>query len=188
MTQLLTIPFRNQTLIAIEHHGKPYVAMRPIVENLGLDWKSQYVKITERFERCVVIITTRDALGRMQNMLCLPIQKIAGFLYSISPSKVKPELRDNIIAYQEECDEVLYRHFSGREKSKAHYLSDKNQQLEVKNRTLADYAFRNIKNYRAIANAIGLNIPARMIAQANNVHVSTVNRLKKRLLTAGLLH
>lgn len=122
MNNLITIPFHHQTITAIESDGKHYIAMRPIVENLGLDWKSQHVKINDKFGRRVVIITTRDTLNRKQQLVCLPVSKIAAFLYSINASKVKPHLRQTILDYQEQCDEVLYKHFMGEEQfASQHY-------------------------------------------------------------------
>jgi hypothetical protein len=104
MNNLITIPFHQQTLVAIEYDNKPYVAMRPIVENMGLSWATQRVKINEKFGSVVSIIDTTGFDGKRYEMVCLPLIKLAAFLYSINPAKVKPELRDLVIAYQEECD------------------------------------------------------------------------------------
>ncbi len=43
----------------------------------------------------------------------LPIRKVAAWLYSISASRVKPEVRPILEMYQDECDEVLFQHFFG---------------------------------------------------------------------------
>lgn len=114
MNKLITIPFHHQTITAIDHDGKPYIAMRPIVENLGLDWGSQSVKINEKFSSTVAIIATVAEDGKQREMLCLPLTKLAGFLYSINPTKVSPKYRDLIITYQNEADEVLFNHFMAR--------------------------------------------------------------------------
>jgi hypothetical protein len=88
------------------------VPVRPICDALGLDWKSQHRKLTSNSERwCVVMMTTHDASGRAQEMVCLPQRRLFGWLMTIQPTKVKPEVREKLIAYQRHCDEVLYRHF-----------------------------------------------------------------------------
>lgn len=181
MSQLTTIPFHNQTLITIEHQGKPYVAMRPVVENLGLDWKAQHAKITERFKSTVAMITTVGQDRKQREMLCLPISKIAAFLYSINPSKVKPELRETVIAYQNECDDVLFKHFFNQ-------LDYKNQRLADKNHALIEAAFNSHPQWRQTADYIKHGIPAITIAHLQGKHVSNVNRMAKRLRNAGLLH
>ena len=40
-----TVSFNNQSLITIEQNGTHYTAMKPICENIGLDWKSQYSRM-----------------------------------------------------------------------------------------------------------------------------------------------
>ncbi|EPR9360982.1 phage antirepressor N-terminal domain-containing protein [Acinetobacter baumannii] len=107
LTQI-TVPFHNTELLLVEHNGQPYTAMRPIVENIGLDWKTQLIKIKQRFNSVVGEIPTTGKDGKQYKMLCLPLKKLFGWLMTISPNKVKPELRDTVIKYQEECDDVLW--------------------------------------------------------------------------------
>ncbi|ENV60384.1 phage antirepressor N-terminal domain-containing protein [Acinetobacter soli] len=106
--QQITVPFHSAELYLVEHNGQPYTAMRPIVENMGLDWKAQLVKIKQRFSSVVGEITTTGKDGKQYQMLCLPLKKLFGWLMTISPNKVKPELRETIIMYQNECDDVLW--------------------------------------------------------------------------------
>lgn len=40
-----TISFNNQSLITAEQNGNHYVAMKPICENIGIQWESQYNRI-----------------------------------------------------------------------------------------------------------------------------------------------
>ncbi|MCW8041137.1 MULTISPECIES: phage antirepressor N-terminal domain-containing protein [Acinetobacter] len=110
--QQITVPFHNAELYIVEFEGQPYTAMRPIVENMGLDWKAQLVKIKQRFNSVVGEITTTGKDGKQYQMLCLPLKKLFGWLMTISPNKVKPELRDTVIKYQEECDDVLWDYWT----------------------------------------------------------------------------
>ena len=114
MTSLtqITVPFHNAELYLVEHNGQPYTAMRPIVENMGLDWKAQLVKIKQRFNSVVGEITTTGKDGKQYKMLCLPLKKLFGWLMTISPNKVKPELRETVITYQNECDDVLWDYWT----------------------------------------------------------------------------
>ena len=36
-----TVNFYGQTLLTLSHDGKHYVAMKPMCENIGLDWRGQ---------------------------------------------------------------------------------------------------------------------------------------------------
>lgn len=45
-------------------------------------------------------------------MTVLHLRSLAGWLFSISPNKVKLEVREALVAYQKEAAEVLYNHFA----------------------------------------------------------------------------
>ncbi|PHM51202.1 antirepressor [Xenorhabdus hominickii] len=45
-------------------------------------------------------------------MTRLALRKLAGWLATISPNKVKPEIRGKVIRYQDECDDVLYEYWT----------------------------------------------------------------------------
>lgn len=113
MTSISTInvPFHGNNLFIVNYNGEPYVPMKPIVEGMGLDWMGQYRKLTQRFSKGIeeMSIPTK---GGEQSMICLALRKLAGWLHTISPNKVKPEIRDKVIQYQEECDDVLYEYWT----------------------------------------------------------------------------
>jgi hypothetical protein len=107
------IPFRQKELLLVDNGGEPFVPMKPVVDGMGLDWKSQYAKLQGgRFNSTMVMITTVAGDGRQREMACLPLRKLAGWLMSIHASKVRPDLRDNVIAYQNECDDALWAYWN----------------------------------------------------------------------------
>lgn len=111
--QQIAVPFHNTELFLIEHNGQPYTPLRQIVQGMGLDWASQFTKIKQKFATCVVEITMQ-ILGDDQSRshTCIPVRKLPAWLYSVNPNKVKPELRDTVIKYQEECDDVLWDYWT----------------------------------------------------------------------------
>lgn len=102
------VSFHGTELFIVEHEGQPYTPMKPIVEAMGLDWKSQFVKLKDRFSATMVEITTVANDGKCRLMTCLPVRKLAAWLYSIHANKVKPQLRATVKMYQDECDDVLW--------------------------------------------------------------------------------
>lgn len=111
--QALSIPFYGDTLYLVEHKGEPYTPMKPIVEAMGLDWKSQYRRISDSSERWGMVFMTMVAQDKKQrNMVCLPIRKLFGWMMTVSPNRVKSEIRDKVIQYQNECDDILWEHWS----------------------------------------------------------------------------
>ena len=114
MTSLaqITVPFHGTELFIIEHNGQPYTPMKPIVDGMGLDWKSQFVKLKQRFAQGMVEITI-PTKGGLQEMVCFPVRKLFGWLMTISPNKIpNPETRAKVIMYQNECDDVLWDYWT----------------------------------------------------------------------------
>ena len=113
MATLLPVAFHGDTLYLVEHNGEPFSAVKPICDAIGLDWSAQHAKISSMAYRwnCSEV-TTVAADGKTREMVCLPVRKLAGWLASISTAKVNPEIRDKLIAYQDECDDALWRYWT----------------------------------------------------------------------------
>lgn len=107
----INVPFHGADLYVVNHNGEPYTPMKPIVDGMGMDWMGQYTKLKQRFAKGIEEISIPTA-GGIQKMICLALRKLAAWLNTISPNKVKPEIRDNVIRYQEECDDVLYAYWT----------------------------------------------------------------------------
>ncbi len=116
MTALLPVAFRNTTLSLINHNGEPFAAMRPIVEGMGLAWQAQHEKLkSTRFASTVMEIVTVAEDGKQRRMTAMPLRKLPGWMQSIHPGKVKPELRETVIAFQNECDDALWAYWQSRQ-------------------------------------------------------------------------
>ncbi|HGK8567252.1 MULTISPECIES: phage antirepressor N-terminal domain-containing protein [Yersinia] len=114
-TQITTInvPFHGANLYVVNHNGEPYAPMKPIIDGMGMDWASQFTKLKNRFKTCVVKITMQlPGDDQQRDVTCLALRKLNGWLQTISPNKVKPEIRDKVVQYQEECDDVLYEYWT----------------------------------------------------------------------------
>ena len=111
-TQIIPVPFYEDMLVLVGEDNVPMVAMKPIVENMGLSWQGQHAKLNEKFNSVIKIILTTGSDGKNYEMTCLPLRKLPAWLYSINPNKVAPELRDKITRYQNECDDVLWNYWT----------------------------------------------------------------------------
>ncbi|HDU9997347.1 TPA: phage antirepressor N-terminal domain-containing protein [Klebsiella pneumoniae] len=108
----INVPFHGASLYVVNHNGEPYTPMKPIVEGMGMDWMGQYTKLKQRFSSTIEEISMVAADGKTRKMICLALRKLAGWLNTISPNKVRPEIRDRVIQYQDECDDVLYEYWT----------------------------------------------------------------------------
>jgi hypothetical protein len=134
--QTVIIAFNGASLVTAKIKEVIYVAMRPIVEALGLDWKVQHRKISSS-TRYGHMTTPLQTTGGIQEMLCIPLRKLNGWLFSINPSKVREDLRERVVQYQEECFEVLYRYWQGEAVQRPYQMplptmSDKRTRVPVK--------------------------------------------------------
>lgn len=109
--QSMVVPFHGDNLYLVEHDGDPYVPMKPVVEGMGLAWQVQHRKLASKFGKGIIEMVIPSAGGK-QTMTCLPLRKLPAWLYSIQPGKVAPEIREKVVAYQEECDEVLWQYWT----------------------------------------------------------------------------
>jgi len=93
--------------------GQIYIALRPIVDYLGLDWSAQYRRLARdpvlSEAQSSVAVTAMD--GRTREQVCLPLDYLNGWLFGISADRVRPQLRDRVIRYQRDCYKVLHDAF-----------------------------------------------------------------------------
>ncbi|HIH3307780.1 TPA: phage antirepressor N-terminal domain-containing protein, partial [Escherichia coli] len=107
------VPFNGQQILTAMAAGVAYVAMKPIVENLGMSWGTQQQKLMKQLDKFNCIHMNMVAAdGKLRKLLCLPLKKLNGWLFSINPEKVRADIRDKLIQYQEECFTVLHDYWT----------------------------------------------------------------------------
>lgn len=107
------ISFHGSELITLKVDDVIYTAVRPIVEALGLSWGSQQRKLENSKEKfsCTHMKTTGND-GKTYEMLCMPLKKLNGWLFSINPNKVRADLKERLENYQEECFLALWDYWT----------------------------------------------------------------------------
>jgi len=111
---VISVPFHEDTITAIETPDAQMVAVRPICERLGMSWSSQLQRLKAEKRWRGVAINTPSA-GGLQETYCIPRSKLFGWLASISANRVKPEVRAMLELYQDEADDVLAAYFLNRD-------------------------------------------------------------------------
>lgn len=112
--QIQTVPFHGQQVSILNQHNKPYVEMKSIVENIGLDWGAQLKRIKRNhiLNSTMVIMTTVAQDGKNREITCLPLSMLNGWLLGIDTNRVKSELREKLEQYQLECFDVLFEYWT----------------------------------------------------------------------------
>ncbi|WP_157958533.1 phage antirepressor N-terminal domain-containing protein [Salinicola sp. CPA57] len=109
---LMPVQFHGNTLYVIDNNGEPFVPMKPVVDGIGLAWQAQSRKLSSSPERWGITIMVTPSKSGDQKTACIPLRKLPGWLMSIHANKVKRELREKVVQFQNECDDVLWQHWN----------------------------------------------------------------------------
>ncbi|MGJ3522059.1 phage antirepressor N-terminal domain-containing protein [Nitratidesulfovibrio sp. D1] len=92
-----------RNVAAVTKDDRCYFSPRHVCDALGIDWKSQHVKIMadQVLATCVVEITTQlPGTGQSRAYVMLPIEFLSGWLFTIK--KVRPEVQDKLNVFRAE--------------------------------------------------------------------------------------
>jgi hypothetical protein len=108
--------FYDDEIVAVrvqkEELAQVYVPLRPIVETLGVDWSGQLRRLRNDPVLSGEVEEIRiNTAGGPQQMPCLPLDMLNGWLFGINPNRVREDVRERLIRYQRECYRVLYDAF-----------------------------------------------------------------------------
>lgn len=117
MGNIVTVNFRGDQLYGFENDDGTFVALKPIVESMGMDWNGQYqrVKRDPILSEGMCVMHIPFGRGGNQEAVCLKLDLVNGWLFTIDTSRIKDEaVREKVIVYQRECYGVLAKHFAGK--------------------------------------------------------------------------
>lgn len=111
--QLTSIDFHGQTLLATIQDNVVYTALKPICENIGLSWNAQFerIKRDEVLAEGIRMIRT-PTKGGFQDVVCLPLTLLNGWLFGVDTNRVKAEIRETLITYKKECYQALFDYWN----------------------------------------------------------------------------
>lgn len=112
--QSTLVPFHDQQILVIQQGDTVYVPIKPLCQNLGVDWEAQ----RQRIARDTVLsegacIIQAPSKGGLQDMMCLPMEYLNGWLFGIDDKKLENiKIRERLLIYKRECYGALYSYFS----------------------------------------------------------------------------
>jgi phage antirepressor YoqD-like protein len=111
---LAPVDFYGQALTMIDREGKPFVAMKPIVEGMGLAWQPQHRKLTDDSDRWSITMMVIDHGGDRfeREMVCMPLKKLTGWMMTLQPSRMDEAVASKVLVYQNECDDALWDYWT----------------------------------------------------------------------------
>lgn len=107
------VDFHGQALVVVDKDGEPYVAMKPVVEGMGLAWPPQYRKLTEEGSKFCGVIISMQLPGETQvrEVTAIPLRKLTWWLMTLQPSRMDIFIADKVRIYQNECDDALWAYW-----------------------------------------------------------------------------
>jgi hypothetical protein len=89
MGQIITVNFRGDELYGFERDDGVFVALRPIVEAMGLDWSGQLQRLKRDpiLSEGVVIMPTPFGRGGAQDAACLKLEQRVAIHHRFDPDQ-----------------------------------------------------------------------------------------------------
>lgn len=113
-TQTLITKINGIEISAVtDENNNIFVPVKPICQAIGVQFEAQYHRMSRHYILSSVMSTmdTTGADGKTYEMVCLPVEFVYGWLFTIDASLVAEASRDNVKRYQLECyDRALQRH------------------------------------------------------------------------------
>lgn len=112
---LVPVQFQGDNIHAIrDESGEVWVVVLRLCEVMGIDYRSQYVKLQDKPWAKTAKIVTATQGGYDREMFCIHLDSLPMWLTTIDSSRVAPGVRAKLAVYQAECARVLATHFFGR--------------------------------------------------------------------------
>ena len=109
---LVRVPFRGGYLLAALVDGAIVVPLRPVCDALGVSPQGQLTKLRGKPWVCIkMILSQMPGDDQVRQVVAVDLRSLPLWLATLEPSRVKPEAREALLAYQREAAEVLFRHF-----------------------------------------------------------------------------
>ena len=109
--QIETVKFYDQDIDVIFHENLPYIIVKQISDNIGLNYTTARERIQKRNDiNHSVKFIKLPTNGGMQRYLCLPLAMLNVWIQKLVPSRTAAG--DMLIRYQRECFNFLFSHFA----------------------------------------------------------------------------
>jgi len=105
---LIRIPFHDGEILAVERDGKPLIILRPMIEGLDLDFRTQQRKLEGKTWASVGVMPMQvPGDSQRRNHLVVDVRTALMLLATIDESRVSADKRDLLIAYQAEVADAI---------------------------------------------------------------------------------
>jgi|GEM_PF-4671536 len=97
----------RQINYVLDSDGNPYVPFKWLCEILGINHNEKRMEAKSCVGFNSKMLSFKDEDGRRRRMFCLPLEQIYFWIYRVDPNTVRPEIKERLVAYQEESSPAL---------------------------------------------------------------------------------
>jgi P22_AR N-terminal domain len=101
-------------LVEVDGVEHVYVPIRPVCTYLGLSTDGQRQRIQRNrvlSKKARIVHIGSSKMGGSPDMICIPLDMLNGWLFGVDVNRVKEELQERVLLYQEECYRILAEAF-----------------------------------------------------------------------------
>lgn len=111
---IVEVPFHGNMMIAQRFDdGEIYTALKPICENIGIDFNGQKQRLERTSWATMCIMHSVGADGKHRDMVAVSRKTLTMWLATIDTSRLSDEqARKNVTVYQQEAAEALDKYFN----------------------------------------------------------------------------
>lgn len=110
---IVQVPFNGQTIEAQKDGDTVLVALKPLCENIGVDFLGQSQRLSRQPWATMCVIHAVAADGKQREMTAIDRRTFTMWLATIDTNRLKSEkAKDVVVTYQREAAEVLDRYFN----------------------------------------------------------------------------
>lgn len=107
MSDIVRIPFQGDEVLTVDHEGRPFVILKTAFESIGIDADRQ-IRNIKRYSWATTAVTAVVAAdGRSRDMVTADVRTFLMALATIPASRVSPEARPKLEAYQAEVADAI---------------------------------------------------------------------------------
>lgn len=145
--QVITTVNGIQIVAVTDESYNTLVPIKPICDAIGVAFERQFSKLKEH-EILAPTVTLRvmvAADGKQREMVCLPLEFVYGWIFTINTKNVSKEAHDSVLRYQLECYQALYTHFAGSLRRRV-----EENEAEIKALQAVNEAIKGVKAAKAV--------------------------------------
>lgn len=112
MSEIVHIPFHGDDLMAVDHHGRPHVVLKPAFEAIGLNADRQIKKVQRQAWAVTAVTAGTGADGKRYQMVTADLRTFLMTLATIPTSRVAEHVRAKLVEYQCEVADVIEQYWT----------------------------------------------------------------------------